>query len=262
MKNENLGVKDPNAYRTDRGPFDIIGDVHGCLLELEALIEKLGYDITTLNHPHGRKLVFVGDFIDRGPDVPGVLKHVLKAVQIGRGYAVIGNHDDKYRRYLGGSGIQISKGLQATLDQMDLESEAFRRDVHGFLESLTAHLVLADGELVIAHAGLPEKWHGKEETGPLRSFALYGEVRGERDANGYPVRGDWARTYKGRATVVHGHVAEPEVREKNSVFAIDTGCVYGGRLTALRWPEREITQIDALDEWYPSRGWVRPKSPV
>lgn len=255
MKQENLRVKDPNAYRTDRGPFDIIGDVHGCQLELEALIEKLGYELTTLIHPQGRKLVFVGDFIDRGPGVPGVLRHVMKAVRSAGGHAVIGNHDDKYRRYLTGSNVQISAGLQATLNQMDHEPPGFHDEVTDFLESLTTHLVLADGELVIAHAGLLERWHGEPETGRARSFALYGEVRGERDAHGYPVRGDWARNYTGQALVVHGHVAEPQVREKNNVFCIDTGCVYGGRLTALRWPEREIVQVEALQEWYPSRGW-------
>ena len=115
-------------------------------------------------------------------------------------------------------------------------------------------LTVDGGELVVAHAGVHADMHG-EDTTRVRAFAMFGEVTGERDMHGLPIRRNWARKYSGTATVVHGHVAEPEVREHNNVVCVDTGCVFGGHLTALRWPERDLVQVPAEQAWYASPRW-------
>ncbi|MHA6287598.1 metallophosphoesterase [Maricaulis sp. CAU 1757] len=254
----------PDMYIDDTGPFDMIGDVHGCAGELEDLLEKLGYEVghrgpTGHRHyeitpPDGRKAVFLGDLVDRGPRSPDVLRLVMEMVGDGEAYCVAGNHDDKYRRWLNGNPVEISHGLEDTLEQAAVQPEGLRHHVRDFLNDLPTHLILDKGRLVVAHAGLREDLQGRE-TRQARTFALYGERTGERDQYGYPVRGNWAKDYAGQATVVHGHVAAPEVREENNVICIDTGCVYGGHLTAYRWPERELVQVEAHRRHYRSKKW-------
>jgi protein phosphatase len=243
-------------YRSDRGPFDIIGDVHGCLSELKTLLGELGYSLDTLTHPAGRKLVFLGDLVDRGPDSPGVMRLVMDAVSEGRAYCVLGNHDEKFRRWLGGREVTTGGGLKFTIEQMQGESEAFHAAARAFIGTLPLHLILDEGRLVVAHAGLREEWHGIAESTKARAFALFGETSGRRDEWGFPERLDWARDYAGQATVVHGHVAESDVRGRNNVICLDTGCAYGGKLTALRWPERELVQVEAEETWYDSARWA------
>ena len=242
-------------YRSDRGPFDIIGDVHGCLSELKTLLGALGYSLDPLSHPDGRKPVFLGDLVDRGPDSPGVVRLVMDAVSQGRAYCVLGNHDEKFRRWLGGREVTTGGGLNFTIEQMESESEAFHDTARAFIGTLPLHLVLDEGRLVVAHAGLHAKWHGRPESPGARAFALFGETTGQKDEWGFPERLDWARDYSGEALVVHGHVADREVRERNNVICLDTGCAYGGRLTAMRWPERELVQVEAEKTWYESARW-------
>ena len=254
----------PDRFRHDTGPFDLIGDVHGCAGELERLLHRLGYDVRydgvagsrdyRIAHPEGRKPVLLGDLVDRGPRTPDVIRLAMHLVETGRGYCVVGNHDDKFRRWLAGRDVKISHGIEATIDQFRQESEAFRRQAADFIDGLPHHLLLDGGDLVVAHAGVHADMHG-EETSRVRAFAMFGEVTGERDRHGLPIRRDWSRNYTGNATVVHGHVAEPHVRERNNVMCIDTGCVFGGHLTALRWPEREIVQVEAEQAWFESPRW-------
>ena len=108
--------------------------------------------------------------------------------------------------------------------------------------------MLDGGNLVVAHAGLEEALQGRA-SGRVREFALYGETTGETDEFGLPVRSDWAAAYRGRAAVVYGHTPVPEPEWVNGTINIDTGCVFGGQLTALRWPEREIVQVPARQVW-------------
>jgi Calcineurin-like phosphoesterase len=253
---------DPRAYIDDRGPFDLIGDIHGCFDELAVLLETLGYDrrdVHDWHHPEGRRPVFLGDLVDRGPDSPGVLRTVHATVTAGRGYCVVGNHDDKFRRWLAGREVKITHGIEETIEQMAAEPDAFHRDMADFIDSLPHHLILDEGALIVAHAGVTADMHG-EDTRRVRTFAMYGEVTGERDHHGLPVRRDWARNYAGEPTVVHGHVAEPHVRERNNVLCIDTGCVFGGHLTALRWPERDLVQVEAHNTWFHSPRWSAAES--
>ncbi|MEU9384843.1 polynucleotide kinase-phosphatase, partial [Streptomyces sp. NPDC048279] len=240
------------------GPFDIVGDVHGCASELEALLGKLGYADGV--HPKGRTAVFVGDLVDRGPDSPGVLRRVMSMVKSGNALCVPGNHENKYGRYLKGRKVQHTHGLAETIEQMDGESEEFTRQVREFIDGLVSHYVLDGGKLVVCHAGLPEKYHGRT-SGRVRSHALYGETTGETDEFGLPVRYPWAEDYRGRAAVVYGHTPVPEASWLNNTICLDTGAVFGGKLTALRWPERELVDVPAERVWYEPARPLRTEAP-
>ena len=261
-------VREPlwNNRRWDHGPFDIIGDVHGCADELEDLLEQLGYvmpgrvagesaegpdvsaDLTpsplTRRHPAGRRAVFLGDLADRGPRIPDVLETVMTMVGSGAALCVPGNHDIKLMRKLRGRDVQITHGLAESLEQLETRTPEFRDGVARFIDDLVSHYVLDDGKLVVAHAGLKEELQGRG-SGAVRDFALYGETTGETDEFGLPVRYNWAAEYRGKAAVVYGHTPVPEPEWVNGTINIDTGCVFGGRLTALRWPERELVSVAA-----------------
>ncbi|WP_078878347.1 polynucleotide kinase-phosphatase [Streptomyces sp. NBRC 110035] len=240
------------------GPFDIIGDVHGCAAELDSLLGALGY--TDGVHPEGRTAVFVGDLVDRGPDSPGVLRRVMSMVKSGSALCVPGNHENKFGRYLRGRKVQHTHGLAETIEQMDQESEEFRAEVREFVDGLVSHYVLDGGRLVVCHAGLPEKYHGRT-SGRVRSHALYGDTTGETDEFGLPVRYPWAEDYRGRAAVVHGHTPVPEATWLNNTICLDTGAVFGGKLTALRWPERELVDVPAERVWYEPVRPLRTEAP-
>ncbi|NEC91147.1 polynucleotide kinase-phosphatase [Streptomyces sp. SID12501] len=240
------------------GPFDIIGDIHGCASELDSLLGKLGYEDGV--HPGGRTAVFVGDLVDRGPDSPGVLRRVMSMVGSGNALCVPGNHENKYGRHLKGRKVQHTHGLAETIEQMDGESGEFRSQVREFIDGLVSHYVLDGGRLVVCHAGLPEKYHGRT-SGRVRSHALYGETTGETDEFGLPVRYPWAEDYRGRAAVVYGHTPVPEASWLNNTICLDTGAVFGGKLTALRWPERELVDVPAEQVWYEPVRPLRAEAP-
>jgi protein phosphatase len=250
--------------RQDHGPFDIIGDVHGCADELRALIVQLGYGVEgtapmpVLTAPAGRKLVFVGDLVDRGPDTPAVLAIAMAAVRQGIGYVVQGNHDQKLWRWMNGRDVKIAHGLQDSIDQLARQTPEFRAEVKRFLEDLRSHYWLDNGRLAVAHAGLKEELIGRG-SGAVRDFALYGETTGEIDAFGLPVRLDWAAEYRGKTAVVYGHTPVPDVEWINNTIDIDTGCVFGGKLTALRWPERQLVSVPAARVYSEP---IRPLAPA
>ncbi|MCX4578155.1 polynucleotide kinase-phosphatase [Streptomyces sp. NBC_01571] len=229
------------------GPFDIVGDIHGCASELETLLGKLGYVDGV--HPRGRTAVFVGDLVDRGPDTPGVLRRVMSMVGSGNALCVPGNHENKLGRHLKGRKVQHTHGLAETVEQLAGESEEFRAQVREFVDGLVSHYVLDGGRLVVCHAGLPERYHGRT-SGRVRSHALYGDTTGETDEFGLPVRYPWAEDYRGRAAVVYGHTPVPQATWLNNTLCVDTGAVFGGKLTALRWPERELVDVPAERVWY------------
>ena len=246
--------------RAEHGPFDIIGDIHGCRAELEALLDRLGYDALNRHHPHGRKVVFLGDLVDRGPDTPGVLRLAMSMVESGAALCVPGNHDIKLMRKLRGRKVQITHGLAESLAQLEAEPEDFKTKVADFIDDLVSHYVLDRGKLVVAHAGMKQSMQGRG-SGAVRAFALFGETTGETDEFGLPVRYDWASEYRGKATVVYGHTAVPEPEWLNGTMNIDTGCVYGGKLTALRYPERELVSVAAQRVWCePARPFLEPQS--
>ena len=256
---ENAAVSYEKAW-TDRrdltGPFDVIGDVHGCRSELETLLGRLGWVIEREDglavggwHPAARTAVFVGDLVDRGPDTPGVLRLVMGMVEAGTAVCVAGNHEQKLTRALNGRKVTVTHGLRESLDQLAAEPPAFTERARAFMDGLISHYQLDGGRLVVAHAGLKEPYHGRA-SGRVRSFALYGDTTGETDEYGLPVRYPWADDYRGLAMVVYGHT--PTVRPEwvNNTICLDTGCVFGGELTALRYPERELVSVPAEKVWY------------
>ncbi len=250
-----------NNRKDEHGPFDIIGDVHGCYDELAALLEKLGYTADPdagMRHPDGRKAVFLGDLCDRGPKNVEVLRLAMKMVGSGNALAVPGNHDVKLVKYLIGKKVQLTHGLDRTVDELEREDAAFRSEVRDFLDGLVSHYVLDGGKLVVCHAGLKEEYIGRASA-RVRDFCLYGEATGEIDEYGMPVRLNWASDYRGKATVVYGHIPQFEVQAMNGTFGIDTGCVFGGRLTAYRYPERELVDVPARAQYYAP---VKPLSPT
>src|ERR1700730_7982782 len=243
-----------NNRKFDHGPFDVIGDVHGCQDELEALLAKLGYardEAGVFRHGQGRKVVFLGDLVDRGPNIPGVLRTVMTMEKAETALCVPGNHEMKLLRKLRGKHVKLTHGLAQTMEQLDREPPEFRDQVAAFIDDLVSHYVLDDGKLVVAHAGMKESMQGRG-SGAVREFALFGETTGETDEFGLPVRYNWAAEYRGAAMVVYGHTPVPEPEWLNRTTNIDTGCVFGGKLTALRYPEKELVSVPALRTYYES----------
>lgn len=242
-----------NDRRDDHGPFDIIGDVHGCFDELVALFTELGYAIaadgTSAHHPAGRRALFVGDLVDRGPNTPGVLRLAMGMSAAGTAIVVPGNHENKLLRALRGKNVQVTHGLAESLEQLGRESDEFRAAVAEFIDGLVSHFVFDQGRLVVAHAGMKERFQGRASA-RVRDFALYGETTGETDEFGLPVRYEWAEDYRGAAAVVYGHTPVPEARWVNKTICVDTGCVFGGRLTALQWPEKALVSVPAARIYY------------
>jgi protein phosphatase len=247
-----------NNKKTEHGPFDLIGDVHGCAAELEELLTLLGYEPVEQRdgefpdggavyaHPAARKAVFVGDLVDRGPRILDSLRIARNMVKHGYALAVPGNHDMKLVRALRGRDVRITHGLDRSLAELDAlpeeRKQPARDEVVRFLDGLVSHYVFDDGNLVVAHAGLKEEMQGRG-SGKVRDFALYGETTGETDEFGLPVRWNWAAGYRGHAIVAYGHTPVPEPEWLNRTINIDTGCVFGGRLTALRYPEKELVSV-------------------
>ena len=257
-----------NDLRDDHGPFDVIGDVHGCCDELESLLGLLGYakegDPAVWRHPQGRKAVFLGDILDRGPRILDTYRLVRGMVEAGSALCVPGNHDMKVMRALTGRKVQITHGLGRTLAEIDALSDdvrdAFKKALAAFLDDLVSHYVLDGGKLVVAHAGMREEMQGRG-SGKVRDFALYGETTGETDEFGLPVRHNWAAEYRGGATVVYGHTPVPDAEWINRTINIDTGCVFGGKLTALRWPEKELVSVSAAHTWCePAKPFLAPEA--
>jgi protein phosphatase len=240
-----------NNRKHEQGPFDLIGDIHGCFDELVVLLQSLGYETTEggVRHPQGRKAVFLGDLVDRGPKTPEVLELVMNMVASGDALAVPGNHEVKLMRALQGKNVRIGHGLAESLEQIAQRPPEFREQVMKFIDGLISHFVLDGGKLVVAHAGMKQEMQGRG-SGRVREFALYGETTGETDEFGLPVRYNWASDYRGRALVVYGHTPVVEAEWLNGTICIDTGCVFGGRLTALRYPERELVSVPAARAYY------------
>lgn len=244
------------AHRRERGPFDIIGDVHGCFLELVDLLDRLGYvrDGGRMVHPDGRQAVFIGDLTDRGPFNVSTILLVDAMVQHGAALYVPGNHCRKLYRHLNGANVVVQHGLETTVRELDAlplrERRAVSRTFRRLYESAPPYMILDDGRLVVAHAGIPEDMVGRMSK-RIESFCLYGESTGERTPEGFPIRRDWAREYRGEALVVYGHTPVRDAIVRYNTINIDQGCAFGGKLTALRYPEREIVQVSARAAYDP-----------
>ena len=239
------------------GAVDLIGDVHGCLDELITLLRHAGHTVTTqpwhLMPAPGRLLIFLGDLTDRGPNSTGVLDLVLPAILDGRAHMVMGNHDWKILRCLGGVQTPRDAETQATLDAIAARGGAYTQQViagliaapHQIRIAIGAHPHSADGYLTAVHAAAPEKFQDRNSRAAFDK-GLYGYP--ERDATAFgapPERRDWADEYAGARFVVHGHTPRAAPRLLNRVLCIDTGCVFGGALTLYRVENQQVFSVPA-----------------
>jgi protein phosphatase len=208
--------------------YDIIGDVHGCFDELMELVNKLGYSGYPLEHPEGRQLIFVGDLVGRGPRNKDTVLFVKYLVDTGVAQMVMGNHDNKFGRWLKDNPVKITNGLNLTTEEFADFSEEKKLELSKWILSLPTQLELGD-DLMVVHGAPGTKDHN-----------LYGVVTGQKTEDGKPVRLDWAKDYKGPRFCVYGHVMYDEPYLQPFACGINTGCYMTGRLTALRWPEKEF----------------------
>ncbi len=251
--------------RYETGSFDLIGDIHGCFDELVLLLKKLGYSVEIAGSgnnktflvgcPAGRRVIFLGDLVDRGPNTPDVLALCKTMMDQGAALCVQGNHEVKLLRWLAGKKVNPKYGLAESVAQLSERSEAFKQEMFSFMKSLPSHLWLDNGNLLVAHAGLKQDMHGRM-SGKEKSFCLYGDTTGEKDEFGWPIRLNWGADYTGEAMVVYGHTPVATPQWQNNTLCIDTGCAFGGKLTALRYPEKQLVSVDAL------AAYMKPKKPL
>ena len=247
----------PCDRRPDRGPFDIIGDVHGCAAELLALLRRLGYRNRSgrWGHPAGRRALFLGDLVDRGPRVIDAATIAMDMTSGGAALAVPGNHDVELAALLRGGAATPGPGTVLSLAQIAAAPpevrRRFRRRFPAYVDRLPSHLLLDGGRLAVAHAGLLGEHIGRDSEA-VRRFAVHGVTLGGTDRYGLPIRVHWATAYRGRPFFVYGHTAVPAPDAVGATLNIDTGCCYGGALTAFRWPEREVVQVRASRVHYRS----------
>lgn len=232
--------------------IDIIGDIHGCYNEFKALTLKLGYkwDTGIPLHPEERILGFVGDLADRGPQSLKVIEIVWKLVmEQKRAVYTPGNHCNKLYRFFLGNKVQITHGLETTVAEYEAkdknEQKMIRQHFIDLYEKAPLYLVLDDGKLIIAHAGIKEQYIGQTKA-KIKTFVLYGDITGEKNPDGTPVRRDWAKEYSGKATIVYGHTPVKEARILNNTYNIDTGAVFGNMLSALQYPEMNIVSVPSM----------------
>ncbi len=239
--------------------YDVIGDIHGCYEEFVELTKKLGYSWVEGHpvHPDGRRIVSLGDLTDRGPESIKVMELFWKmAVDLNIAHYTPGNHCDKLYRFFLGRNVQIKNGLETTVEEYknlpDKQKRAVSAHFMKLYEKAPLYLQLDDGRLIVAHAGIRGDYIGKTSK-KVKTFVLYGDITGESNPDGTPVRRDWARHYHGDAVIVYGHTPVNEPRKINNTYNIDTGAVFGGKLTALRYPEMELVSVPSAMPEFPEK---------
>ncbi|MGE6631002.1 bis(5'-nucleosyl)-tetraphosphatase PrpE [Bacillus sp. NPDC077027] len=239
--------------------FDIIGDIHGCYEELIDLLTKLGYELKNglPIHPEGRTVALVGDLTDRGPQSVEVMRFVIHAWRNKAIRYVPGNHCFKLYRYLKGNPVKLLHGIETTVNEIKQlqpqEQHTLSADFKNLFEQAPLYELLDDGKLIITHAAMKEKDIGKTPNKEMRSYILFGDVTGEILPNGRPVRKDWAKNYKGNPWIVYGHTPVKTPRIVGRTVNIDTGCVFGNQLSALRYPEFHIVSVPSSMPYDESR---------
>ncbi len=242
--------------------FDIISDLHSCKLELLELLYKIGYhwdkNCSLFVPPKKRHLIFVGDIIDRGPSPYATYIFVRDMVRAGHASMVRGNHDDKLFRYSKGNRVIQNNGLDKTI--LALENGGItKEEIFEFFKDTPYYLSLDDGKLIVVHAAWRSgmfKYHNLHKK--CRTYALYGPTTGKTLANGFPDRIDWAAQREAvwdDPIIVYGHQAYKEPRIINRTYGIDGGCVFGGHLNCLKFPEMEIVQVKAGMKYCDHEGW-------
>ena len=238
--------------------YDIIGDIHGCFNELVELFDKLGYKEHQglYRHPEDRQLAFVGDAMDRGPESLNVLRLLFTMQDAGILHYSPGNHCNKLYRFFKGNKVQINHGLENTIAEWQSlpkkEQQQFRARYLRFYEELPLYQEFGKN-LVVAHAGIKEDMLEVKISKGIAAFVLYGDITGKFHADGRPVRRDWAKNYNGAKWIIYGHTPTEEPYLINRTVNIDTGCVFGGSLTAFRFPEKELVSVPSLQPYQPEK---------
>lgn len=227
----------------------IVGDVHGCLPELMALVEK-----ARVEGLGDRKIIFVGDFADRGPSNAGTLEYIMNLVDQGLAMAVRGNHDDKLLRYLRGNNVKLGNGIFETVKQIESRTDLseFKPRLLKFLSDLPLYLTLDGGKLVVCHAGIEDSMIGKNDAGAVRTFCLFGKITGKKDEKGFPERLDWSAARvvnEASPWIVYGHTAKEEPYIINKTACVDTSCCFGGKLTAFVYPEATTISVNSFAKY-------------
>jgi len=251
-------------YRREIERCDVIGDIHGCYDELAQLLRELGHDDLLepdISHaPDGStpRVIFVGDIVDRGDRIMDSLRLVHRLCTRGHALTVVGNHDDRFLRWLCGRKVEIRHGLEETVKEFEAmpedERERWREDLIEFLSALPWALGIDHGRGIVAHAAWHAGLHTERSADRIRAYTLYGPTTGNRTPDGFPERIDWAPSYEGPELVIFGHQIYDAPYMHDFAIGIDTGCVFGGALTALRYPELEIFSVKSRGARYHRKG--------
>ncbi len=240
----------PFLVKVDHG-LDFIGDIHACFEELIELLKKLGYKKNSdqlYEHPDGRRLVFLGDIMSRGPYSLESMMVVMRQVKYGLAYMIDSNHGWKIARWLDGRPVSLKHGdekVEAEFieyeHQNGQEKTIFlKNEIKNFLLQAPSHIVFSyNKERVVAvHAGIKDEFIGQENN-KIKNYCRYGDVT-DFNPGGKPIRKEWYLHHKTNELIIWGHDPKPEPLEINNTINIDQGVVFGGKLTAFRYPEKEF----------------------
>ena len=216
-----------------------IGDVHGCIDELQALLKKCDYQ-------PGDLVVFLGDLVCKGPDSLSVVQMAREIGAIG----VRGNHDFEVVRW--------HQAIKSGADPPVIGSEHYyvatalsTADLK-WMYSLPWFISSSHLNALFVHAGFVSGIRLAKQNPRLmmnmRSILPDGTVT-SKFFNNWP----WARLWDGPQTVFFGHDADRGLQQYEHAIGLDTGCVYGGKLTACILPERRLVSVNAKREYFQYR---------
>ncbi|QBK26153.1 metallophosphoesterase [Ureibacillus thermophilus] len=242
----------------DKG-VDIVGDIHACFDEWKQMLDQLGYQKNEQGlyvHPEGRKIVSLGDVMSRGPKSIETMEFFLNHQHLM--YMVDSNHGWKIARWLDGRKVQLKHGDEKVEEEfIEFERKQGRektiqlkKQLRDLLMNAPSHYILTEKgqpKVVCVHAGIREEFIGKESE-KIKNFCRYGDVAGV-DERGKPIRRDWYKQYKGKLLIIWGHDPKPEPLIVNNTINIDQGVVFGGKLTAYRYPEKEFVFVQAKKDY-------------
>ncbi|GIN84967.1 polynucleotide kinase-phosphatase [Heyndrickxia sporothermodurans] len=255
-------IRQPNPIEIDiQNGIDLIGDIHGCFDELILLLEKMGYQKNEkglYTHPTGRKFVSVGDIMSRGPHSLETMIFFLNHVKQGFAYMIDSNHGWKIARWLDGRTVTLSHGDEKVADEFTRFEEengsemavSLKAELKDLLLYAPSHYVFTKNGLpvlVCTHAGIKDEFIGKQSP-VISDFCRYGDTDGFDDS-GKPIRKDWFIHHQTSPLIIWGHDPKPQPLFVNNTLNIDQGAVFGGKLTAYRYPEKEIISISAKKDY-------------
>lgn len=231
-----------------------IGDIHGCLDEFNELLDKLSYN------PQTDRLILLGDLVDRGPDSVGVVR---KAREM-KLESLMGNHEHKYIKWFRSQGSRVD-----VYDRADYYNQLSDQDIT-YIHDMPTYIELDD--VIAVHAGLKPGIRLSEQrkddlmylryTDSDRKFISLKKINKlGKEATGALF---WTEFWQGPKSVVYGHNVHSyehplieEVAPGVTCYGLDTGCCFGGRLTALIWETKEIVQVQAKRAYYRSNFDIR-----